>query len=559
MGSQSRQANSTASIIEEGFQLFRNLIAEHPELAKEFAESRKDFGTRDPAASKTEQALQGQRHFEWFLLERDSSILGTRPVEAFLPVWLESASEELATARECYLESVTGILQVDEIDAEGIANAQDLSSLTRMRLTPASNGVSLVPGDVYVGRLYPTEGGLHAMSAAGGLFRNPSLAGALHADLERLRAKRAHAVMRLSQLELERMFWGEGYAGARPEPEVSDPVGELRAFFLESGVASHLIESWIHGLSRTQADPSSLATGANDFVGSLLEQLAIDTDLDLNRARELLLKAWPVLSAKGASSSRDKSEEQTPSDRDEVVEMLAEYDRDRQAGIDFEASFGELTKRLGLDEDDSEEDTQAPDFPEVVSAIVEEFLWEVSASSGPEESRSHEGLRIFGGYVKNIGVFENLGSREVLSFATFWLPESRLLKSGAEAERMVKALLAFGGWSAEQHGHELLKDGLDERLKQLESSLPRVVVANALLAKEQENTGELFTFVAACSDDQATIRDADEESRDVGFDARLLTLLEPGDLFRGYTGEDGVFNVCCCYPPEAAGLRQGLR
>ena len=188
--------------------------------------------------------------------------------------------------------------------------------------------------------------------------------------------------------------------------------------------------------------------------------------------------------------------------------------------------------------------------------MVEEFLWETERDEGADRRREREVLRAFGGYTEKLGVFENLTAREFLSFAAFWLPESRRLRSGAEAERLVDALLAFGHWAAENQGLEALSGTLGEQLASLTRSLPRAVVANALLPRDTQVAGELFEYCGPASPGCATVRDVRGEEREVRFEERLLAVLEDGDLFRGHTSDDGCFVVSCCYPPEAAGLRQ---
>jgi hypothetical protein len=299
-----------------------------------------------------------------------------------------------------------------------------------------------------------------------------------------------------------------------------------------------------------------IAPAVGDAAGAILDQLAFHSDVDLETARALILRAWPALTERG--DAHEPAGETEAHERTTVLAFLQECDRDRAAGLGMEESFRELERRLGLDLDDGDEETRAPDFPGVVGAMVEEFLWETERMVGVEQRLAHEGLRAFGAYTERVGVFENLSAREFLSFAAFWLPESRRLTSGAEAERMIAALHAFGAWAAENQGLDELRGSLDGRLSSLSRNLPRVVVANALLPKAPEVTGELFEYRGRRTRGRALVRDVSGEEREVQLEGRLLSLLEEGDLFRGHTSQDGEFVVSCCYPPEAAELRQSF-
>lgn len=560
MDSRQPTTDAAPSLFEAGFELFRHLIASRPELVAEFESSREVF-PGVPTGVDLEDKLRDRRHFEFFLFERQSESFDALPMDVLLDQWQEAASEKLQGSRATFTESITGIFVVQELE-DGFLGVQELAGLTQLRIAPGPTMVDFQVGDLIVGRLYPVEGGLYVASPAAGLFRNPALRQAIEMDLSALRQSRSHAIMRLSQMELERMFWAEmsaEMAVAQADGATSaadrDPVGELETFLAREGIGREVVRSWCRALAGTPYDAKALVSGVDDLVGGMLEQLAFQTEIDLARARELLLAAWQRLNLTAGEAKADVAVEAT--DPDHVAQSLAEFDRDRAAGIDVETSFRELAKRLGLDDEDLDDDSEAPDFPGVVGAMVEEFLWETEESQGSKERQAHEGLRVFGAYTANIGVFENLSRREVLSFAAFWLPESRRLKSGSEAARLVRALASFSEWADQTHGLELLSGDLAQILDGLSVSLPRAVVANALLPKQPESTGELFEFLGT-EQGLVKIRDGHGEAREVELDRRLPSLLEEGDLFRGHTRDDGQFVVSCCYPPEAEQLRQSL-
>jgi len=555
---------------EAGLSLFRELVETEDGLAAELEQARDEFEAQ--ASVVPEEALARElrewRCFEWFLFERPLAGLGTQTdsgdllasagsaglaVDGLWERWLALAAERFEggagpQASRRFRESLTGVFEVLGEGDAGLS-ARDLAGLRELEIKSPVGATDLAVGDLIVGRLYPAADGAHELSPAAASFRSAELAEALRRDLDALRGERPHAIMRLSQLELERMFWGPA---AAPE----DAAGELRRFLAAGGLPEESIEGWCRILARTPRDAEALISGVDDAAGRILEQLAFHSSVDLGRARELLLQAWSELSgATGEAGAQPPR--RTPAGDPDVRASLEEFDRDRAAGLDVETSFRELLKRLELDDEEGEFDSEAPDFPGVVGAMVEEFLWETEASQGPTERRSHEGLRVFGRYASHVGVFENLGQREVLAFAAFWLPESRELATVGEARRMVRALTAFAAWSDEQQGLELLSGDLGDRLERLERNLPRAVTANAALPGVSGEEGELFEYRGPAGQERARVGDFHGSEREVRFEPRLLELLEPGDLFRGHTAEDGNFVVSCCYPPEALGLRPG--
>lgn len=535
---------------------FWRVLQGHPELLEEFEARAPDFHGAEllPGDERSEEAAL-HRRLEWFLFEFDRGARGS-VAELVWDEWRQGLEEEPAERSELLLESWTGVFEVLE-RGEATYVVQELAGLARVHLRTPAGSPDLAAGELLVGRVFPVGDGTYLLSPAAGVFRNPELRTALHRDLERMRQGGAQAILRLSQAELERMFFAMGSTEAPPqEPERSpeEVLEELTALLAAGGVAPALVGQWVEVLRRTPWRPEGLVSGVGDAVGAILDELAFQTDVDLDRARALLLEGWSGLHRARAQGTSEELPA-TPGGGDSVLDSLREFDRDRAAGLDLESSFRELERRLGIEPETEGNDPEAPDFPGVVGAMVEEYLWETEREHGEERRRAHEGLRAFGGYTEGLGVFENLSARDFLSFATFWIPESRRLKSGAEAERLVEALGAFGRWAAESQGLDDLREPLEEHLAHLSENLARAVVANALLAADGQEDGELFEFLRPEAADSAWVRDQAGEERVVAFETRLLGVLASGDLFRGHTRQDGVFVVSCCYPPEAAALR----
>jgi hypothetical protein len=558
--------NLTPERFEAGFELFRALLTQSsPELQAELLESRGRFlGAKAFPTEETPESLAAsRRHLEWFLFEHLRTPSSELLVEELLEPWAALADGDLRESREAYLQSQTGIFAVSRAEEGQLVELRELAGLARFELAEQPLGQVFAVGDLIVGRLFPLGEGLFHVSPGAGVFRDPRIVAAIERDLERLRESRSHAVMRLSQLELEGMFFG-GFAPGATVPEPSAPaeganeesVAELEAFLLGGGVQPSLVAAWFGRMQQSPRDVSTLVPESDQLLTAILEVLAFETELDLDRARMLILAAWPALHAQAEGARAARVEARESSAELDVRTAMAEFDRDRAAGIDVETSFRELERKLGLDDEDGEGDDPAPDFPGVVGAMVEEFLWEARLEHGEQRAAELEGLRLFAKYTHKLGVFENLGTRDFLAFAAFWLPESREVTRAEEAERIVRALEAFGAWAVETHGVDTLEASLASHLADLRQSLPRAIAANALLPAAGETQGELFTFLGALTGGAARVRGLGDEDRTVELGAELCGRLLEGDLFRGYTSDEGEFVVACCYPPEAAELRQ---
>lgn len=563
------EPNELLPDLELGLALLGDLIQQDPDLRRRLVEQQAVFGPPARDGDREERVQHAARALEWFLFEGpgDGAPL---PAEQLLERWSEAAGGRLRIAPELYLQSVTGVYAVESVEPDGTLAVTELAGLTPLRLVPAERLGVLRHGDLLVGRLFPLGGGLHAGTPALAPLRNAEVRRALERDLARLREGRKHAVLRLSQLELERMFWAPTGAGGAELPATSpavppagaaadgaDPVGELERFLVEGGLDVATIADWKRVLGRAPFDPRRLVTGVDDVVGAMLEELAFRTRVDLEAARAKLLRAWPRLAARGVQAPEEVRARPTQApEPGSVAASLEEFDRDRAAGLGVEASFDALERRLGLADDDEDADAGAPDFPGVVGAMVEEFLWESELVGGPEARRDLEGLRLFADALSTVGVFENVGPRDVLGFLTFRVPEGGAVHTEREARALVAAMEAFASWSSTAHGVELVDADLAPALAALRESLPRVVQANRSLREAAAPEDELFEFLGVGEAGAARVRDAGDLEREVDADPEVFGRLLPGDLFRGHTLESGRFRIGRCYPPEARLLRE---
>ena len=241
----------------------------------------------------------------------------------------------------------------------------------------------------------------------------------------------------------------------------------------------------------------------------------------------------------------------------------------RRRSTSSAALVDKLQRDLGIEgaEETTEKDAPAPDFPGVVGAMIDEMTWELGATEDSFDPEALEPLRHLARFARPIGVFEELSGDDLFRFATFWLQETRALRSDAEARALVAALRRFVEWSLDAHEVDLGSQFLDA-LDGLEESLPRVRRANEALGEEARNgvedaaaIGELFEVESigdAAAPDFETSNDRvlnrSGEPVTVVFDDALRPHLQPGDRVRAEIALMGHATVHCCYPPESRAL-----
>ncbi|MBK7877534.1 MAG: hypothetical protein IPJ77_17695 [Planctomycetes bacterium] len=188
-----------------------------------------------------------------------------------------------------------------------------------------------------------------------------------------------------------------------------------------------------------------------------------------------------------------------------------------------------------------------------MGAVVEEYLWESRELHG-ERGSELETLRLFGSFAAHIGVFENLGQRDLLAYTCHWLPESGALGDADAARAHLSVFNGFLRWVDEAQGH-VLHAGFKPTLRGLESSLPRIVEANRRRTRTSDPaTGELYEYLGLEGERGARVRDRAGNETVTELDLELTRWLRPSDQLRARKLDDGRLAVYCCYPPEARGL-----
>ncbi|HUR28800.1 MAG TPA: hypothetical protein VM509_11480, partial [Planctomycetota bacterium] len=478
---------------------------------------------------------------------------------------------ELALGHAALLGSFASVFEITGVNAGEGVWVRDLAGLGEYPLEEPDASRALEAGDMLVGRVFPVGDALYRISHASGFFRDERLLTAVRQDLERARSER-RGVVRLSQRELETMFFGVPSATADPRRASSakskqsgrgSPVERARRILAEGGLDPSEIEDVLAELASEPFEPGAVLPGVGDRLGEILSRLAFETEVDLELARRLLALAWPELSSPSAPLSgpiespsalaeRAPSRAQRESSRGTspaVEKALSEFDAARARGEDLEALFRTLEAELELESQESAEDSEAPDFPGVVGAMVVEFLWDIERERGADAARALAPIANFAAFANSLGVFENLGERDLLMYACLWLPERA--SSAAEAARSFEALVEFSNWAEERHEVRLAA-ALEPTRTGLAENLPRVAEANsrlrARLGPLQEG-GEMLGFEGG-----RVARTPRGEEREVTLPKEATQFVEPGDFLRAERTAGPELRVVCIYPPQTARL-----
>ncbi|MCP3920256.1 MAG: hypothetical protein GY711_32420 [bacterium] len=547
--------------IDAALELYRDLVLEDESLSAELETSAVEFFHGPAPFGISEEArLAERRHLEWFLIERHSPGLFGVPVERLAETANARVQDsDLSRGVAAVIESFAGVFVVTEVRTGQGVWVEDVAGFGEYPVSEPDGANVLEVGDLIVGRLFPIGDALYQASPAAGVFRNPELLAALRRDLAEARTRHTAKVLHVSQDQIEVMFFGASQAApsgevVRSELEgersVADPVGEARSLLVGAGLNDADVEELFVQLAHEPFDTSRLMHGARDVLGNILDRLAFDTGVDLERTRGLLQQAWARLSSKSDASVPEPTK---PSDQRAAVEAFAQG---RARGEDVDKLITDLERDLALDTDpdpDEGELAPAPDFPGVVGAMIDEFLWELGREAPGDVESHNPPLRHLATFAAPIGVFEDLSAAELLRFTTFWLHERQVLESGSESLALLDALDAFCRWTTEAHEMPLEED-FGPTLARLRESLPRIVRANRELARPGEgDAGELFELRAGAGEPTVLVdRAGDAHAVEGGAD--LAEFLVAGDRLRGRVGADGSVSVFRCYPPESAAL-----
>lgn len=534
---------------------------EQPAVAAEFDASRAVFfAAGEPPTDDLASAL---RHLEWFCFERTSETVGDVPAFA----WRASEERDVADAVALLADNRVGMFEVGEVTPGVGLWLKDLLGQGELPVREPAATAELATGDLVVGRVYADGDGAFLLSPAAAVFREDGLVDALRDDAERARQGR-RGTLRIAQSELEAMFFGaRAGAGAASDAVATEELPEPDA--VARTVRDRLVEAdWDdEEVARLASTLVAAAVGqveaevANAAIADALDRYAFEGEGDIEALRLDLATWWASLRAtaarerqelaRGAGAStaaRALSPTEADAPAADAREALAAFDRGREEGKDLDGLFRRLEQDLGLDDADDEDPGSAPDFPGVVGAMVEEFLWESERDGGAAVDA--ELLRAFGRRHREVGVFEQLEARALVDFAARAAIEEELCMPEVErrAAALVETLAAFARWADREHDLALWVE-FEPAHARLVEDLPRAAAISRRLARPVGLDWSPAAW-ARVDEDRRTARVGDDayEVASVPEGAAL----EPGDVLVGRA--DGRRFHAAAVLPRAADL-----
>lgn len=350
-----------------------DLAERDPRLVAELARAQREFfgAAGRPAGAGAEAAAAATRFAEWFVLERESDVLGAVPVLA-----LVRGRSDAAEVLELMRDSTAGVFRIESArDRE--AQATDLQDGEVVDLREQVPG-TLARGDLLIGRLYSVGEGGHVPSVAATLHKDAEVLGeAIVRDLARLDLGR-----RLSQVEIEHVF----LRGRQLVPDAAEalpPLERLEAEFetllTKAGRSPHEVQALATAL-REAATPGQV-------MGPLLDELAFETDADLDEARRLMLQLWTALRRVGTPPPARPEPKRKRDEPRSVPGLGANIAKRIEQGLarheDLEAMFADVENLFGerIDPDEPLEGSDGVEDGDL-AGLVAEFLWETGNEHG---------------------------------------------------------------------------------------------------------------------------------------------------------------------------------
>lgn len=347
--------------------LLGRLTAE-PRLYAELQRARREFfgvgSAPAPALPGAADAAE-LRFAEWFTLERDSDTLGAVP--ATLPAFAADAQDLADSQAGVYLVQAVG---------QGGAAAVDLQDDSALELVVPPG--SLAVGDLVVGRLFPAAAGQWTPSTAAAIFRpGVELAAAFRRDVTRLDLDRRLWQVEVEHLLLRRHDQARSPTAERPTPPVEHLEADLETLLQAAGSAH---------AATTISERLATASRPGVVMGPLLDELAFDTTVDLDRARALLLQLW---NAHHAGDAPPEAPSEPAAEEPLGARLLRTLDEGLAQQRDVGELFAQLEQMAGIEPAEDEQadgDDEAAEIGGDLGPLVEEFLWETGRSDAPPAS-----------------------------------------------------------------------------------------------------------------------------------------------------------------------------
>ncbi|MEM7199346.1 MAG: hypothetical protein AAF628_03715 [Planctomycetota bacterium] len=368
----------------------QRLVAEatrDPRLASEFQRARREFFGGDGEDAVEPGPAAETRCVEWYLLERESEVLGEEPGRRML-----REVAELDAAQALLMESVAGVFAVENTGTPGeVVRLRDLQdSVVHEVVAPL--GLALSSGDLVVGRLYGTATRAGVVSPAVAVQNDGrALGAAFLADVHQLQLDR-----RLTQVEIEHLLFlpaRRAEAAERALPPLEHVEAQLQGLLVSAGHADHDVAEISEAL-RQAASPGTV-------IGPILDELAFETDVDLDAARRLLIDLWNaqrrISAGEAAAASRPRAADvATPSAPGLGQRLASRIEEGLERAEDLEELFAEVEAMIGDGagiDDDAEAAAGGDVWEGDLAPLIQEYLWEEQRSGGDAERVLHELVR----------------------------------------------------------------------------------------------------------------------------------------------------------------------
>lgn len=533
---------------------FAGRLAQDPHLAAEMQRARREFF---PAGHGTGAAVPGAidaaelRFAEWFTLERESEVLGAVPVE------VASRSGDAAELAD----STAGLWLVHNVTARAV-EARDLQDGTSIDLAVPAQ--ALRAGDLVVGRLFATDTGRWTPSTAAAIFRpGEQLAQALLRDLQRLGIER-----RLQQVELEHLLLRRPQPQAQELARATEPAPEpaVPLEHLEADLDALLARTGSEHSAAAISQQLALAVRPGPVLGPLLDELAFDTTVDLDVARELLLAIWNAHHGGDTHVDATADTAREPSGETLGERLVRTLDEGLAQKRDVGELFAQLERMAGIepepeadaDDDESDDDdgvgaiagprdaepddeatTAARDDEATagnLAALVEEYLWETERGA----TGAATALRLFAGLQDNAALphrdLEEIDATDVMRLLLHVYLGAPPAERAARVRATFAALGDFYRWAGEVQEMEVggvLAGCRGALLDQLD----RLQAAGDALSTPATTSLRPGVLVVEEVDKQGFgVRDDDGNDHWLAAPPRALANLQRGDLVLGALG-----------------------
>ncbi len=549
-------------------------------------EGRKEFfGLPSPSQ---EGAPREGRFLEWFCLER-----GLDDGRPLVPLFLRAGMPGLSGGRPAWVEAALkgnrfGFFRVGKVLPGRILEIRLPSGEEARLYWPGRSSETPEQGDTLLGRIYPFSrpGGedLFFPSPWMILYQGEDLVEALERDL--LRARAQGMAGPFGQRELEALLEGRSpgvtTAGEGellgPELPLPDLLERIQLLFDRFGFVGVTAQD----VAREAREAESFAQAFGDY----LDQLAFETDVDLEEMRRLFLQLWSRLKQPRREGQEPGPGKTSPTPGEGTVAARPWTDPDAPcpcgSGLPYEACHmgRDLVARLeeaegkkeklgpileglgralgGLGDDRGEDPfTARQEGLAEARALVMEFAWEKGLD------REGPGRRVLGEYLEHLAgraeVLPPLRAEDLVGDpAREWIL-SRFLALGSspgEARAFLsgpaRELVAFGRWLQEDHGLEEAGRRCDFLEKEYIPAFLRALEIQEALSRraggEEKDGGEkILVHVAEREDGGGRLYLARGFPAEGGRPPQELEgcldeiprRLSPGDLLAGTLDEDG--------------------